>query len=45
LFACLPILLFLPVGEWLGRRASPKVFDRLILLFLFLVGAKMIAGV
>jgi uncharacterized membrane protein YfcA len=44
LFACLPIFLFLPLGEWIGRRVSPKVFDRLILVFLFVLGVKMIAG-
>jgi uncharacterized membrane protein YfcA len=43
-FACLPILVFLPVGEWIGRRASPRVFDRAILLFLFVIGLKMILG-
>lgn len=44
LFACLPIALFMPLGEWLGRRASPRLFDRLILVFLSVVGASMLLG-
>ena len=44
LFACLPILIFMPVGEWLGRRASPRLFDRLILIFLLIAGLGMIFG-
>lgn len=44
IFACLPILAFLPVGEWIGRRTSPRIFDRLILVFLFAIGVKMILG-
>ncbi|MCC5968862.1 MAG: sulfite exporter TauE/SafE family protein [Pararhodobacter sp.] len=44
LFACLPIMLFMPVGDWLGRRASPKLFDRLILVFLCVAGIGMALG-
>lgn len=44
LFACIPILVFMPVGEWLGKRASPQVFNRLILIFLFAAGLGMIIG-
>lgn len=42
LFACGPIVIFMPLGEWLGRRASPRLFARLILLFLFFAGLGMI---
>jgi len=44
LFACVPILLFMPLGEWLGRRAGPRLFDRLILAFLLVVGTTMLLG-
>ena len=42
LFACIPILIFMPIGEWLGRRASPRLFARLILIFLSIAGLGMI---
>lgn len=44
LFACVPIFAFMPLGEWLGRRASPRVFDRLILIFLCIAGLGMVIG-
>ncbi len=44
IFALLPVALFMPVGEWLGRRASRETFDRIILLFLGVMGIKMIVG-
>lgn len=44
LFACVPILLFMPLGDWLGRRAGPRLFDRLILVFLLVVGTTMLLG-
>ncbi|WP_322894222.1 MULTISPECIES: sulfite exporter TauE/SafE family protein [unclassified Yoonia] len=42
LFACVPILIFMPLGEWLGRRASPQLFARLILVFLCIAGLGMV---
>lgn len=44
LFALVPIVALMPVGEWLGRRASPETFGKMILVFLAIVGAKMILG-
>lgn len=44
LYACLPVILFMPAGAWIGRRAHPRVFDRLILLFLFVAGLGMSMG-
>lgn len=45
IFALLPVALFMPVGEWLGRRTSRETFDRIILLFLGVMGIKMIVGI
>ncbi len=42
IFALLPTVLFMPVGQWLGRRMSVAVFDRAILLFLGLIGLKLV---
>ena len=44
LFACIPIAVFLPMGEWLGRISSQRVFDLMILGFLTLAGARMVIG-
>lgn len=44
LFALVPIVVLMPVGEWLGRRASPETFSRMILVFLVVIGAKMVLG-
>jgi uncharacterized membrane protein YfcA len=44
LFALLPILGFMPVGQRLGARISRAAFDRLILAFLALIGAKLLLG-
>ncbi|QDY70205.1 sulfite exporter TauE/SafE family protein [Qingshengfaniella alkalisoli] len=41
-FAVIPLLLFMPVGERIARRISPKVFDRLILVVLALLAARLI---
>ncbi len=42
LFALLPILIFMPVGQWLARRLSVAAFDRMILIFLGLIGLKLL---
>ncbi|MGJ8572235.1 MAG: TSUP family transporter [Hoeflea sp.] len=42
LFAFIPLLGALPVGDWIGRRISPKVFDALILAFLAVLALRLI---
>lgn len=45
LWSCLalvPLLGFMPVGAWLGRRLSKQIFDRIILGLLFLIGLKLV---
>lgn len=42
--AIIPTILFLPVGQWLAEKLSPRAFDRLILGFLGVIGAKMLLG-
>ncbi len=44
-FACIPIVVFMPVGEWLGRISSQRTFDLMILGFLTLAGARMVIGI
>ena len=36
------VLVAMPVGTWLGRRASAQVFDRVLLVLLGLIAAKLI---
>jgi len=45
LLAMVPILLFMPVGQALAGKLSRKAFDLMILIFLGLMGVKMVAGV
>jgi len=42
--AMIPILIFMPVGQMLAQRLSRKAFDRLILVFLGVIGVKMVLG-
>lgn len=42
--ALVPILLFMPLGQALAGRLSRQAFDRMILIFLGVVGAKMVLG-
>lgn len=44
LLALIPILLFMPLGQWISGRLSRKAFDRMILGFLGLIGLKMVLG-
>lgn len=44
LFALVPILLFMPVGRMVALRMSREGFDRLVLVFLGLIGVKMLVG-
>ena len=45
LLAMIPILLFMPLGQRLAGKLSRKAFDRMILIFLGLMGLKMVLGV
>ncbi|KQX38698.1 hypothetical protein ASD04_08570 [Devosia sp. Root436] len=42
--ALAPILAFMPVGHWISGKLSRKAFDRMILVFLGLIGLKMVLG-
>jgi uncharacterized membrane protein YfcA len=44
LLALIPILAFMPVGQALAGKLSRKAFDRMILVFLGVMGAKMLFG-
>jgi hypothetical protein len=43
-FALVPVGLFMPVGQWLGGKLSTVAFDRMILIFLGLMGGKLLLG-
>lgn len=43
LLACLPLFLAMPVGAWLIRHVRPEIFDRLIMLLLFVIALGLIA--
>lgn len=45
LLALIPILLFMPVGQWISGKLSRQTFDRMILVFLGVIGLKMVLGV
>lgn len=42
LLAFIPLFGALPVGDWIGRRISPKIFDALILTFLAILAIRLI---
>ena len=42
--ALVPILIFMPLGQWISGRLSRKAFDRMILVFLGGIGLKMVLG-
>ncbi|SMQ85872.1 hypothetical protein SAMN06295905_3166 [Devosia lucknowensis] len=44
ILAMIPILVFMPVGQALAGRLSRQAFDRMILIFLGLIGLKMVLG-
>lgn len=44
LYALVPVGLFMPVGQWLGGKLSAVAFDRVILVFLGLMGGKLLLG-
>lgn len=39
--AIIPVIAFMPSGNWLGQRASPQVFDRVILVFLSVLAVRL----
>jgi uncharacterized membrane protein YfcA len=41
-FALLPVVLFMPVGTWIGRRVDHATFDKAILALLTITALKMI---
>jgi uncharacterized membrane protein YfcA len=40
--ALLPVVIGMPIGSWLGRRMSMRVFDRLILIVLAAIAVKLL---
>ena len=44
-FALIPIVALMPIGEWMARKLSREAFDRVILAFIGLMGLKMALGV
>lgn len=44
MLALIPILIFMPLGQWIGGKLSRKTFDRMILTFLGILGLKMVLG-
>lgn len=42
LLALVPLFAFMPVGDWLARRVSKDLFDRMILLLLTAIAFKLI---
>ena len=44
LLALVPILLFMPLGQWVSGKLSRTAFDRMILIFLGVIGLKMVLG-
>ncbi|HWJ88156.1 MAG TPA: sulfite exporter TauE/SafE family protein [Pelagibacterium sp.] len=43
-FALLPTFLFMPLGQWLAAKLSSTAFDRMILVFLGVIGVKSVLG-
>ena len=44
LFAMVPLLVAVPVGEWIGARVNAVTFDRLILFFLGVLATKQVVS-
>ncbi len=42
LAAVVPLLAFMPVGNWLARKLSAKAFDRVVLVFLSVLAVRLI---
>ena len=44
LLALIPIVIFMPVGQWISGKLNRKAFDRMILVFLAVIGVTMVLG-
>ena len=44
IFALIPTFLFMPAGQWLADKLSAAAFDKMILVFLGVIGLKMVLG-
>ena len=44
LLALVPILLFMPLGQWASSKLDREAFDRMILIFLGVMAIKMVLG-
>ncbi|GEM_PF-3336776 len=44
ILALIPILIFMPLGQAIAGKLSRKAFDRMILVFLGVIGLKMVIG-
>lgn len=44
MLALIPILVFMPVGQWASGKLSREAFDRTIMVFLGAIGVKMALG-
>jgi uncharacterized protein len=44
LLALVPILIFMPLGQWISGKLSRTAFDRMILAFLGIIGLKLVLG-
>ena len=44
LLALIPILVFMPLGQWISGKLSRQAFDRMILVFLGVIGVKRVLG-
>ena len=45
LLSLIPLMLFMPVGAWIGSKLSKEVFDRLLLLILSILAVKLMYDV
>ncbi|WP_196260288.1 sulfite exporter TauE/SafE family protein [Pelagibacterium limicola] len=43
--ALIPIMIFMPVGQWLSSKLSQAAFDKMILAFLGIIGLKLVLGI
>lgn len=44
MISLIPLMLFMPLGAWLGRKFSREVFDRVLLLILSVLAVKLVLG-
>jgi uncharacterized membrane protein YfcA len=41
LFAMLPVLCLMPIGQWIGSRIARATFDRAVLTLIGVIGVKL----